>query len=430
MNSGSKTLLYHGLPAVWSNGEWIIFSPYAQQVIRLSPDEVNSPLTKNELDQLSFFSSPSPRGPGEFADYCQVILITTGDCNLECIYCFAFDEEAESRRMDEELAFASIRYGIDESARKQRKLLLSFFGGEPTLVPNLIRDSVDFSRELARHAGLPDPIFSISTNGVVSAETLRLLIGNKFTITVSMDGVPDIQNTHRPLKGGLGSSHIVEKTIRDLAEAGADFFVRATVTSASVCHMPESISYLKALGVDRVHFEAISIAGRATIPTKGNFSGKPTADEFARYLIEAIRLGNDLGVSVMNSSYMNLLQPAAHFCDGIGGNRIAITSDGLMSTCLEVQGGCHPAAGRYVIGEYDKTSKRLVINTAKRKSLCSEIIASAADCVDCFAKYICAGGCPIRNQHATGSPLVVDPFNCKVVKIVLPFVIEMVDRSS
>jgi len=430
MNSASKTLLYNGLPAVWSDGEWIVFSPYTQQVIRLSQDEVDDPRTKGELNQLDFFSSPSPGGPGEFADYYQVILIINGGCNLECVYCFAFDEESENRRMNEEAAFASIRYGIDESARRQRKLLLSFFGGEPTLVPDLVRSSVDYSRELARCASLPNPIFSISTNGVVSTEILELLVNNKFTITISMDGVPNIQNTHRPLKGGFDSSRIVEKTISALLEAGADFFVRATVTSASVCYMPKSISYLRTLGVDRVHFEAVSIAGRAAFPTKGNSFGKPTAGAFARYLIEAIELGNELGVSVMNSSYMNFLQPAAHFCDGTGGNRIAITSDGLVSTCLEVQSGCHPAVGRYVIGEFDKTSKQLTINTAKGKLLCSEIIASSAGCVDCFAKYICAGGCPIRNQHATGSPFVIDPFNCEVVKTVLPFVIEMVDRSS
>lgn len=424
------TTLYHGLPAVYIEGDWVVFSPYSQQIIHLSEEGMEDSDVITQLKEAGFFSEPSVTGPGEHASCYQTILITTNACNLECIYCFAFDGTGP-QYMSDEVARAAVRYCINMASSRSKEPLISFFGGEPTLTIQQIEMVIGYARSLSKAAGSPTPSFSISTNGVMSEHALDVLLDNNFSITLSMDGLPEIQNLQRPMHQGVPTAPRVEATIKELACADADFFVRTTVTGHSVETIPDAVAHLASLGVKRVHFEAINVAGRAMMPTKGEVPLKPDAVKFASALIEAIKIGDGLDVGIMNSSYMNMLQPSAHFCDGAGGNRIAVTPNGEVTACLEVQGSCHPSSNTFLIGRYDENKGELTIDPTKKQSLCSLVIPEInQECASCFAKYICGGGCPIRNIHASGDPTKPDQFNCTVTKEVLPFVIGLVDRYS
>lgn len=125
------------------------------------------------------------------------------------------------------------------------------------------------------------------------------------------------------------------------------------------------------------------------------------------------------------------MQPSVHFCDGVGGNRVSVSYTGEVTTCLEVQGGCHPTADYFIIGGYDEKEDRIVINPQKQMRICGNPITSQNECCrNCFAIYICGGGCPIRNYHMTGDQNKVDPFRCQVIKSVLPFVVNLFDQAS
>ena len=246
-----------------------------------------------------------------------------------------------------------------------------------------------------------------------------------------MDGLPVVQDHQRPLKSGGASSPALERIIKTLVEKGHEFMVRATVTDYSVTYLVPTIEYLHGLGVSQFHCEVINLAGRAILETRGQPMQRPTADDFAENLKAAIIKAGELEIGILNSSYMNLMQPSVHFCDGIGGNRVSISYTGEVTTCLEVQGGCHPTADYFITGGYDKIEDKIVINTQKQIRICDNPITSQnACCKDCFAIYICGGGCPIRNYHMTGDQNRVDPFRCQVIKSVLPFVVNLFDQAS
>ncbi|MDD5501426.1 MAG: SPASM domain-containing protein [Candidatus Omnitrophica bacterium] len=431
MNSEYKTRLFNGLPAVFCGDHWVIISPYAGELVRLSQEQIDDPETKSQLDEKGFFGKPSERGPGALSDYFQLTLITNSDCNLRCRYCFA--NAGENRIvMDEKVAFAAVRYGIERAAG--RDLLISFFGGEPSLTPSLIKKVVAYARQSIIGTDVKRVRFNITTNGVMSLSFLNFLINNDFFLTISMDGVPVVQDYQRPLRKSIGgstaSSPILERTIRALVSRNHGFMIRATITDYSVKYLVPTIEYLHGLGVTQFHCEVINLAGRAIMETKGQPMKRPSPEAFVKNLKATIIRAGELGMGVLNSSYMNLMQPSVHFCDGVGGNRVSVSYTGEVTTCLEVQGGCHPTADYFIVGRYNEGEDKISINPLKQLRICGNAITSQNCCChECFAIYTCGGGCPIRNYHMTGDQNTVDPFRCKVIKSILPFVFDLFDRA-
>lgn len=429
-DSAYKTRLFCGLPAVLNEDHWVIISPYVGELIRIDQNLIDDKETKTALLEKRFLGNPSKKGPGALTNYFQLTLITTSDCNLRCSYCFANAGESKIV-MKEEVALAAVRYAIKEA--KNRDLLISFFGGEPSLTQSLIKKVVAYAKQSIINSNVKNVRFNITTNGVMSKSFLNFLIENDFFLTISMDGVPVVQNFQRPLKqtmkGNLDSSPFLERTIKTLVSKSHKFMIRATVTEFSVKYLISTIEYLHNLGVTQFHCEVINIAGRA-IKTKGQSMKRPDVEEFIGNLKLAITKAGELGMGILNSSYMNLLQPSVHFCDGVGGNRISVSYTGDVTTCLEVQSGCHPTADSFLIGSYSKESNEIYINSSKQLKLCNNTITSENNCCkDCFAIYTCGGGCPIRNYHMTGNSNTVDPFRCQVIKSILPFVFILFDEA-
>lgn len=422
-----NTRLFNGLPAIQCDDYWVVISPYVGEIVRIPRDQIDDSETKKRLVEKGFFGKPSDKGPGALSDYFQLTLITTSDCNLKCRYCFA--NAGENRIvMREEVAMAAIRYAIHRATN--RDLLISFFGGEPSLTQELIKKVVAFARQSIINTKVSRVRFNITTNGVMSLPFLEYLIENDFFLTISMDGLPIVQDYQRPLKNGDASSPILERTIKTLVKKGHEFIIRATVTDYSVAYLVPTIEYIHGLGVSQFHYEVINLAGRA-LEMKEQPMQRPAAEDFVENLKAAIIRAGELGIGILNSSYMNLMQPSVHFCDGVGGNRISISYTGDVTTCLEVQSSCHPTADYFIIGGYDETENKIIISSQKQMRICGNPITSQnACCNDCFAIYICGGGCPIRNYHMTGDQNKVDLFRCQVIKAVLPFVINLFDQVS
>ncbi len=426
-----KTRLFYGLPGVLCRDHWVVISPYAGELVRIAENQIDSKETRIALEEKGFFGKPSGKGPGALSDYFQLTLITNSDCNLRCRYCFANAGETKIV-MEDKVALAAVRYGIKKA--KGRDLLISFFGGEPSLTPALIKKVVAYARQSIVGTEVKRVRFNITTNGVMSRSFLNFLIDNDFFLTISMDGLPVVQNFQRPfkqsLKGSLNSSPILERTIKTLVARKHEFMTRATITDFSVNYIVPTIEYLHGLGVAQFHCEVINLAGRAMLETKGHPMKRPTVDDFVENLKAAILKAGESGIGVLNSSYMNLLQPSVHFCDGVGGNRVSVSYTGEVTTCLEVQSACHPTADYFIVGAYDNGTDDIFVNPLKRSRICDNPITSQNDCCrDCFAIYTCGGGCPIRNYHMTGDQNRVDSFRCQAIKMVLPFVFDLFDRA-
>ena len=415
-----ETMLFHGVPAVLINDQWVLLSADFSEIVAIPRELIQDEKIYLELKKDKFF------------DYAlmpintfQLTLITTSDCNLRCRYCFSNSGEDENVvLMSDELAFAAIEHALKMSEGK--RLSIAFFGGEPSLTAELIRKAVEYARKRERELPKVNGVeFSITTNGVMNENFLDFLISNDFQITLSADGPAEIQNHQRPLKNGYPSAMLVEKTIKHLVAKEKKFKVRVTVTDFSVSRMPAVVEWLHELGGDAIHFEPVTISGRAT---KGEELSKPTAESFIDNLKLSILRGNDLGVGIVNSSFMNISTPPPEFCEGNSNNRVSVSYTGDLTTCVEVQEKCHPASKNFIIGYYDSELKKIIVKQEHRLRSC--LGTKMVECVSCFAAKSCGGGCPVRNFHVTGTTTEVDPYRCIMIKRMLPFLIELLLETS
>lgn len=152
-------------------------------------------------------------------------------CNLSCIYCYGVDGEyGEKGYMQDGTARQAIDF-LMENSLDAPSVRIWFFGGEPLLNFDLIKDAVEYSKKEAKARGKTIS-FSMTTNGTrFNDEVNAFLNDEEFSVMVSFDGNEEMQNRNRPFKGGKDSYEKIRGKIetflktRDGRASG-----RATVT--------------------------------------------------------------------------------------------------------------------------------------------------------------------------------------------------------
>lgn len=149
-----------------------------------------------------------------------LILQVTQNCNMRCSYCsFTYGDNVRSRShtkrsMDFELAIKAIDfyYGHTKDAKK---INISFYGGEPLLEYELIKQLIIYS--LAKFEG-KDISFNITTNAILlTPERLRFLDSHYTTLMISLDGPREIHDKSRKLAGtGEGSFDVIIHQLKSL----------------------------------------------------------------------------------------------------------------------------------------------------------------------------------------------------------------------
>ncbi|MFB6075653.1 MAG: radical SAM protein [Candidatus Aenigmatarchaeota archaeon] len=406
-------LLFNSIPAIFYKDKYLLFSPFNSQLAVIDRSSIeNEENLKKELPD-SFIEEPYSC-PGSSTDFFDITFVVTGDCNLRCKYCFAKGGEKKDTISKNNIKTV---LGKVKNMEINKIPSFNFFGGEPTIKLNIMKFTVNHVKEKFN-----SPFrFQVTTNGIFSEDVLNFLVENNFNITISSDGPPNIQNFQRPLDNGGNSSDILERNIRGLLNEGISPMIRSTVTNYSVGKMSKIVKYFADLGIDVIQFEPLSISGRVKDISESGIE-RPSADEFISNYKEALNEANKQDVEVNSTSHMNLLKPSNNFCDGIGGNRMVINYDGSISKCLEIQNCDHPFASDFIIGRIEDGEIK-INNSRKRKIENDTILKKSKECSTCFAKYICAGGCPVRNKHRTGKKAKVDEYFCKINKNILSDII-------
>ena len=129
--------------------------------------------------------------------------------------------------MTPETVFAALNQASRAYSRIEH---INFFGGEPTLNPEIIKIACDYTMFLFRNGSLTHlPSFGMTTNGhALNEATLRLLQDYQFSVTLSLDGPREIHDEARPTKGGHGSYDSVAATARKLIACGLEIEFECT----------------------------------------------------------------------------------------------------------------------------------------------------------------------------------------------------------
>jgi uncharacterized protein len=161
----------------------------------------------------------------------RLVLLIAQTCNLKCSYCFA-KAYMGSGSHDEVMSPATARAAIERVFKSVPHLPeILFFGGEPLIGFATIKEAVQASKEYCAAHQARIPAFAITTNGtLIDQEVIEFFRSHRFSVTISLDGPPHINDKQRQFPSGRGTYDIVKKNIDLLRNAGIEINIEAVFT--------------------------------------------------------------------------------------------------------------------------------------------------------------------------------------------------------
>jgi uncharacterized protein len=339
-----------------------------------------------------FYSPFVPRA----IDINSICIYPTMDCNFECTYCLP---DAGSANKKEYITMATVKKAFQymlEHTSSQRFHIL-FFGGEPLLGFDIVKDVVKYVEELSSLNGFRF-VFKIVTNGsLITPEVAEFFKNHHFSVSVSLDGPEPLHNQCRVYSHGKGTYRQVVKGIHWLKKAKIPFGCVSVVTSHNVDFIPEIVEHNTELGGSGTHLDIIYEAGRAT-GTIAQPDLKKMAEKMIRTLDmagkrgpEKIRISDLFGITAMLKN--GVRRPS--FCGSCGRNLVVLPS-GDIHVCL----GAPPkelCVGNIHDPDFDMETSPAVTMFLERA------VDNLEECKSCAWRYICGGGCPYLAYVQHGS---------------------------
>ncbi|MDD6033930.1 MAG: thioether cross-link-forming SCIFF peptide maturase, partial [Oscillospiraceae bacterium] len=182
------------------------------------------------------------------------------DCNLRCKYCFASTGEYGGRRqlMSFETGKRAIDFLISHSGNR-RNLELDFFGGEPLMNFEVVKQVVAYAREQEKLHG-KNFRFTITTNGMLLTDDKIDFINQEMSnVVLSLDGRKEVNDYFRPCVNGSGSYDIIVPKFQRLVEKrhGQQYYVRGTFTKRNLDFSKDVLHFYDDLGFDQMSIEPV-----------------------------------------------------------------------------------------------------------------------------------------------------------------------------
>ena len=140
-------------------------------------------------------------------------LAPTLACNFACDYCY---EGQSTVTMSDETQQALLAF-VDDKLNLSSKMLITWFGGEPTLCISIIESLQRALIELAQNHLVEMEPASIISNGYLldGAMAQRLKSVGVSEVQITLDGPPEVHDKRRRLRNGNGT---FERIVRNMQE--------------------------------------------------------------------------------------------------------------------------------------------------------------------------------------------------------------------
>lgn len=163
-----------------------------------------------------------------------ITLQVTQNCNMKCRYCSysgdgILDRKRNTNSMSVETAKKAIDFLYDKSNENEH-VTIAFYGGEPLIKYNLIKEIVDYSNKKFIGKKIT---YAITTNGtIINDEIIELLSKNNFNTTISLDGVKDTHNRNRRmLYDGRGSYDTIIGNLNYIKNKALEYYKKIIINS-------------------------------------------------------------------------------------------------------------------------------------------------------------------------------------------------------
>lgn len=320
------------------------------------------------------------------------------DCNLACKYCFAEEGEYHGRRalMSFEVGRKALDFLVANSGNRVN-LEVDFFGGEPTLNFEVVKQLVEYGRSLEKEHNKKFR-FTLTTNGVLlNDEILEFANREMANIVLSIDGRKEVNDRMRPFRGGQGSYDTIVPKFKKVAESRnqENYYVRGTFTHNNL-DFSNDVKHLADLGFKQISVEPVV--------------AKPTDDyalvneDIPKIIEEYDELAKDIIRRAKEGEPINFF----HFMIDLTGGpcvakRLSGCGSGTEYLAVTPWGDlypCHQFVGNedFLMGNVDEGILRTDIRDEFK---CTNVYAKEK-CKKCFAKFYCSGGCAANAYNFHG----------------------------
>ena len=184
------------------------------------------------------------------------------DCNLACRYCFAEEGEYHGRRalMSYEVGKKALDFLIANSGSRNN-LEVDFFGGEPLMNWQVVKDLVKYGREQEKLHNKKFR-FTLTTNGVLlNDEVMEFCNKEMSNVVLSVDGRKEVHDYMRPFRKGAGSYDLIMPKFQKFAESRNQdkYYVRGTFTHHNL-DFSKDVLHLADLGFKQISVEPVVAA--------------------------------------------------------------------------------------------------------------------------------------------------------------------------
>ena len=311
------------------------------------------------------------------------------DCNLACKYCFAEEGEYHGRRalMSYEVGKKALDFLIEHSGSR-RNLEVDFFGGEPLMNWQVVKDLVAYGREQEKKFDKHFR-FTITTNGVLLNDEIQEFCNKEMdNVVLSMDGRKEVHDRMRPFRNGKGSYDLIVPKFQKLADSRNQerYYIRGTFTRDNLDFSNDILHYAD-LGFKQISIEPV--VGDDTDPYAIRECDLPQIlseyDKLAKMMVEREREGRGFTFFhfMLDLEGGPCLSKRLSGC-GSGTEYLAVTPWGDLYPCHQFVGD-----EDFIMGNVDDGITKPEIATEFRN--CN--VYSKEKCKKCFAKFYCSGGC-------------------------------------
>ena len=333
-------------------------------------------------------------------------------CNLNCEYCFAGQGRYHGK--DAIMSFEVGKKALDflvENSGSRHNLEVDFFGGEPLVNFNVVKELVKYARSIEKERNKHFR-FTLTTNGVLlNDDVIDFLNKEMDNVVLSLDGRKEVNDLKRKRLDGKGSYDIIVPHFQNFVKkrGNKEYYMRGTFTrnnldfTNDIFHMldlgftelsmepvvskPDTDYALREEDLDKI-YEQYEILAKEMI--KRRREGKPFT--FYHYMID-LTGGPCIYKRITGC--------------GSGTEYLAVSPNGDFYPCHQFVG-----EKEFLMGNVNEG----ITNTKLRDEfkLCN--VYSRKECENCWAKLYCSGGCSANSYHTTGSIQGVYEYGCKLFR--------------
>ena len=317
------------------------------------------------------------------------------DCNLACKYCFAEEGEYHGRRalMSFEVGKKALDFLIANSGNR-RNLEVDFFGGEPLMNWQVVKDLVAYGREQEK---IHDKNFrfTLTTNGILLNDEVQEFVNKEMgNVVLSLDGRKEINDMMRPFRGGQGSYDQIVPKFQKMAESRnqTNYYVRGTFTHYNL-DFAKDVLHMADLGFKQISVEPVVAPPEADYAIREE-DVPVLCEEYDRLAAEIVRREKA-------GEHFNFF----HFMIDLTGGpcvakRLSGCGSGTEYLAVTPWGDfypCHQFVGQeeFLMGNVDDG----IVREDIRDEFKTCNVYAKEKCRDCFARFYCSGGCAANSWN-------------------------------